>query len=102
VGGCQQKVEQGDNILFAFDAFNKTYFLKLESSHKITHVGIPITVTVIDGKTDKPISNASVWDQITDNNGHATITFTSSGTKTLKAERLDSIRSNAVQIAVLH
>jgi len=101
VGGCQQKVKQGDNILFAFDAFNKAHFLKLESSQHTTTVGNPITVTVTDGKTGTPISDASVEDQTTDNNGRAYITFTSSGVKKLKAERSDSIRSNAIVIVVI-
>jgi hypothetical protein len=99
VGGCQQETKQGDHVLWAFDAFNKTYFLKLDGPI-VAKKGMPITVTVTDGTTGAPIANAAVGDATTDASGKASITFSSTGIKTLKAERADSIRSNALVVVV--
>jgi hypothetical protein len=101
VGACQQLIEAGDDVLFAFDAFNKKHFLKLIGPTTTT-VGVPITVTVIDGTTDVPIADATVGGQKTDARGRATLVFRSPGNRELKAERAaDSIRSNALCVKVL-
>jgi hypothetical protein len=100
VGGCQQKVKQGQDLLFAFDAFNKAHILKLETSQKIIKIGSPLTVTVTDGLTGEPIYGATVGGVRTNTLGHATITFRNLGAQRLKAERSDSIRSNGIMIAV--
>ena len=101
VGGGQQLVQEGDHVLFAFDAFNKQHFLKL-TGPMTTTVGVPITVAVVDGCTNTPISGATVRGRKTDARGYVTIAFRSPGIHTLKAERdVDSIRSNALKINVL-
>jgi hypothetical protein len=101
VGACQQLIEAGDDVLFAFDAFNKKHFLKLIGPTTTT-VGVPITVTVIDGTTDVPIADAIVGGQKIDARGRATLVFRSPGNRELKAERAaDSIRSNALCVKVL-
>ena len=101
VGGCQQRIEAGDHVLWAFNAFNMKYFLKL-TGPTTTTVGVPITVTVIDGATQAPISEATVGGRKTDANGQATVVFRSPGVHSIKAERAtDSIRSNALQVTVL-
>jgi len=100
VGGCQQKVKQGDNVLFAFDAFNKKHFLKLETSNYMSKIGSLIAVKVTDGLTNQPIEGAIVGNQLTNSNGFATLAFNSLGMQKLKAERSDSIRSNAIAIYI--
>ena len=106
VGGCQQRVGFGDEVLFAFDAFNKQHFLKMTGPH-VAKVGEPITVTVKDGQNAQPIANATVGpinntgSATTDANGKAQVTFQSRGLKRLKAERSDSIRSNALRVVMV-
>jgi hypothetical protein len=100
VGGCQQKVKQGQDLLFAFDAFNKAHFLKLEISQKIIQIGYPLTVTVTDGLTGQPIDGATIGGVTTNTDGRATITFKDLGLQRLKAERYDSIRSNEIIVAI--
>jgi len=106
VGGCQQRVSSGDKVLFAFDAFSKAHFLKLTGPH-FARAGQPITVTVTDGQNGTPISGASVGpigntgSATTNAAGQAQVTFASRGVKRVKAERADSIRSNALTVGVL-
>ncbi|KAJ1307010.1 hypothetical protein OPQ81_007990 [Rhizoctonia solani] len=102
VGGCQQQVAEGDSILWAFDAFNKVFFLKLDGPTS-AKVGVPVQVRVTDGPTEVAVSGASIAgypSSISDTNGYATVTFTSAGTKKIKAQRSDSLRSNALAITV--
>lgn len=98
-GGCQQEVKSTDKILWAFNGFNKKYFLSL-SGPETAQVNQPITVTVIDGVSNVPIQGASVGGRLTDADGHATLTFNTVGVHVLKAEREDSIRSNALKVTV--
>ena len=60
----------------------------------------PITVTVTDGMTDTPLAGAIVNGASTNASGEATLSFQSYGIKKIKAERQDSIRSNAIYILV--
>ncbi|CAE6509518.1 unnamed protein product [Rhizoctonia solani] len=102
VGGCQQQVAAGDTILWAFDAYSKTFFLKLDGP-STAKVGVPVQVRVTDGPSGTNISGATIAgypSSISDNNGYTTVTFTSAGTKKIKAQRSDSLRSNALAITV--
>jgi hypothetical protein len=105
-GGCQQEVAAGQHVLWAFDAFNKSYFLKLVlTGAPRPVVGGGATFTVTDGTTGVIISGATVSDgketATTASDGTVTIKFTSPGIKTFKASRDDSLRSNGVPITVL-
>ncbi|KAK7692918.1 hypothetical protein QCA50_004556 [Cerrena zonata] len=104
VGGCQQEVKQGDEVLWAFDAFNKQYFLKLDGP-AVVKAGIPATFTVIDGATGDPIQGATVAGNghsgVTDVSGKAQLVFQARGPRFLKAERSDSIRSNRFSFLVV-
>jgi len=93
-------VKQGDNVLFAFDAFNKKHILKLETSNYMSKIGSLIAVKVTDALTNQPIEGAIVGNQLTNTNGFATLVFNSFGMQILKAEREDSIRSNAIVIDI--
>ena len=67
-------------MLWAFGAFNKDFFLKLEGP-KIAKKGQFVTIKVTDGMTSKPLAGASVEGETTNAQGEATITFLSRGLK---------------------
>lgn len=106
VGGCQQEVKTGDQILWAFDAFNKSYFLKLQASTLLARPNQKVTLTVTDGTTGVTISGADFTGgqgaavPITNSAGQSSVSFSKPGIYALKAERSDSIRSNAVVVVV--
>ncbi|PFH45225.1 hypothetical protein AMATHDRAFT_71913 [Amanita thiersii Skay4041] len=99
VGGCQQKVNAGDQILFAFVNFSAPVpALHLTGPHA-TVVGKEITVHVADGD-GKPIAGATVHGHTTDEHGNARITFNRPGKYDLKAEKTGTIRSNTLIVEV--
>ena len=101
VGGCQVELKQGDQVLWAFDAFNKNAFLKVEPVTITAKKGQSKTVTVTDGMTGKPAPGAVIDGVTTDANGKATLTFPKLGLFTYKATRFDAVRSNALLIVVV-
>jgi hypothetical protein len=96
-GGCQVELHQGDEALYAFDAFSKSAVLRLAGPGTAT-VGQPVNVTVTDTEHDVPAANASVHGATTGGDGVATVTFSEKGIYRLKAERSDAIRSNALVV----
>jgi hypothetical protein len=101
VGGCQQQVHAGDQVLFAYDFFSKAHVLKLTGPAGAAP-GQPFTVHVVDGQANPatPVAGASVGGATTDANGDATVTLTAVGDNVLKATKDDSVRSNALHVAV--
>jgi hypothetical protein len=99
VGGCQQEVASGDQVLFGFDFFSKAHLLKL-SGPASSPVGQPFTAHVVDGSNNANIDGATVGGQTTDASGNATITPATAGLLHLKADKSDSLRSNAVDVCV--
>ncbi|TFL03488.1 hypothetical protein BDV98DRAFT_504375 [Pterulicium gracile] len=99
VGGCQQQVKNGDEAMWAFDAFSKSSFLKL-SGPKTAVAGKAVTLTVKDGSTGNAVAGATVHGQISDANGQVSVVFGKKGVVTVKAEKADSVRSNAVALLV--
>ena len=95
VGGCQVKLNQGDETLYAFDAFSKAAVLRLAGPGTAT-VGQPMNVNVTDTQNDVPAANASVGGATTGTDGVATLTFSAEGIYRLKADRADAIRSNTL------
>jgi hypothetical protein len=98
--GCEFEVQKNDQVLWAYDAFNAQHFLKL-AGPGIVRKGKPFIVTVTDGSTGVPIQGATVGTSTTDANGYAVLTYTTDGVQKVKAERADSIRSNALTTLVL-
>jgi hypothetical protein len=102
VGGCQQEVHKGEEVLWAWNAFEVSHFLKLK---KAKHAA-PGTVLVTDGLTGEPIEGATVGPVnngpgvTTNAQGEATLSLTSPGKYRVKAERSDSIRSNSLVVKV--
>ncbi|MHB8233203.1 MAG: peptidase associated/transthyretin-like domain-containing protein [Solirubrobacteraceae bacterium] len=99
LGGCQQIVHPHEEVLWAFNAFEAAHLLKLKKGKRGSN-----TVRVTDGATGEPIEGATVGPinngpgATTNARGEATVTFSSPGKHRVKAERADSIRSNAVVI----
>lgn len=100
VSGCQAEVQPGDQILWAFDAFNKNAFLKVEPHAIAAKKGETKTVTITDGQTGAPVQGALIDGVTTDANGKAVLTFPKRGVFKYKATKSDAIRSNALVVVV--
>src|SRR5215207_8576465 len=98
-GGCQTKVNNGDEVLWVFDAFNKTHILKLTGPQSAT-TGSPVTVTAINADDGTPAVGATVNGTMTGADGQATLAFADAGVYRLKADRADSVRSNSIALCV--
>ena len=99
VGGCQQQVVAGDDVIFGYDFFSKSHLLRLSGPARAA-TGETFAVSVTDGETGAPLDGATVGGQTTGGDGTATVSIGSAGVHTLKAERADSLRSNGVQVCV--
>jgi len=99
--GCQQKVKEGDDVLFAYTGLHGTTgFLKL-TGPPFALLFKPVTLVVTNGVGGLPVSGAQIDGHLTDDLGRVTLTFTKVGTQTLKAEKPRWIRSNALTIQVI-
>ncbi len=94
-GGCQTRLTQGDDVVWAFDAFSKSAVLRLAGPGTAT-VGQPLNVQVTDTQTAQPAANASVNGATTGSDGVATLTLNAEGIYRLKADRSDAVRSNTL------
>jgi hypothetical protein len=99
VGGCQAIVTTGDEVLWAYDSFNKK--LLRASGPKTTRVGRVTRVKVIDTEKDKPVAGARIGGRKTNAGGIAKLRFKTAGTKRLKATASKAIRSNQLVVKVL-
>ncbi len=99
VGGCQQRVGTGDEVLWVWDAFSKAHALKL-SGPASARTGQSFGVRVTDGGTGAPISGSSIGGKLTDADGRATLSFAKAGVYRLKATRADSVRSPLLTVCV--
>ncbi len=100
VGGCQQRVSTGDEILYTFDSFGKP-LLKLEGPSRAV-AGQPVTLRVLDGVTGAPLDGATVSSAAgaSGPDGRLTVTFGTDGVQRLKAERAGAVRSNTLETCV--
>jgi hypothetical protein len=98
-GGCQQRVAQGDEVVWAFDAFSKSHALRLTGPGTAT-TGRRVAVRVTDSATGAPMPGASVAGTVTGGDGNATFSLPEPGVYRLKAERADSVRSNVLVLCV--
>ena len=102
LGGCQQQVHQGDDVLFAYSSYGQP-LLELSGAPARAATGESFTVTVQqnDGNgTRVPALAAAVAGQTTDASGHATLSFGDAGQHKFKATRADAVRSNAGSVCV--
>jgi hypothetical protein len=99
VGGCQEIVKTGDEVLWAYDAFSKQHVLRLSGPSSAT-TGQVIEVSVVDGQDGSVIAGANVGNALTGPDGRAMLSFAEPGVYKLKASRADSVRSNALGVCV--
>jgi hypothetical protein len=99
VGGCQFRLKDGQEVLWAFDAFSKARALRLSGPSAAT-VGQPIAVKVTDTADGAPLADADVRGSKTGADGVASLSFDQTGVYRLKAERADAVRSNALVLCV--
>jgi hypothetical protein len=100
VGGCQQRVGAGDQVLFTFDSFGKP-LLKLEGPARV-EAGRSAAVTVTDGTTGQPLEGATIAGVpgATGPDGRLDVSFEAEGIRSLKADRAASVRSNTLEVCV--
>ena len=99
VGGCQQQVKTGDQVLFAYDLFSKKHVLQLTGPKTATS-GKRFKVKVVDGQNGQPVAGAKVGVAHTNAQGVASTSFRGAGRAVLKADKADSVRSNALVVKV--
>ncbi len=99
VGGCQEQVMAGDDVLFALgDVFSQPLLRLQGPSHART--GAPTQVKVTDGKTNASVAGAVVAGVLSGSDGVATLTFPTAGLVRLKTEKPGTIRSNGLSLCV--
>ncbi len=100
VGGCQQRVSPGDEVLFTFDSFGKP-LLRLAGPAR-AEVGKTASVIVTDGTTGQPLEGATIAGVpgASGTDGRLQVAFATEGVTRLKAERAGSVRSNALEVCV--
>jgi hypothetical protein len=96
LGGCQIELANGDDVLYAIDAFGKPA-LKL-TGPATAAPGTPFPVSVTDAATGSAL-DAQVAGQPT-TGGTAMVRLDSVGLHRLKATRADAVRSNALEVCV--
>ncbi|KAL2065716.1 hypothetical protein VTL71DRAFT_3386 [Oculimacula yallundae] len=103
-GGCQTQPQPGDELLWAFDAFNADSFLDIQPRNATLSVGSTTTFAVraSDGSGNfSPAAGALFNGLPSDANGQVVYVPTQPGVYRLKATRNGSIRSPAVVITVI-
>ena len=101
VGGCQQVVSEGDEVLWAYDLFSKKHVLRATAAKRI-RAGRVVKVRVTDTQSGGVgVAGARIGGQKTNSKGVVKLRFRTTGTKRLKATRADSVRSNQLTVKVL-
>jgi hypothetical protein len=98
-GGCQTKVEQGDEILIAYDSFGKP---KLQlTGVRGTRSGKAFSLFVYDGiDTLNPVEGARVAGRTTNAAGRVTLRITKRGLYRFKATKDGTVRSNQHKVRI--
>lgn len=99
VGGCQQKVEAGDEVLYAVANGNEKGVLQL-TGPKTATVGKNFKLKVLNGLDKKPFAGVKLGKVKVPANGVLKVKATKKGKFVFKAEAPDAIRSNAVVVSV--
>jgi hypothetical protein len=99
LGGCGQRVNQGDEVLWAYEDLNASPLLRI-SGPGSARTGESFRVRVVDGLDGSPEQGAVVSGATTGPDGEASLSFASAGIYRLKAEKPDAIRSNAHVLCV--
>jgi hypothetical protein len=101
VGGCQQQVAHGDQLLFALGDVYLQPLLRLAGPARAT-VGEQVTLNVTNGAAGGAVAGATIGGVpgATGADGNVSATFDSPGVRVLKAESAGAIRSNAWSVCV--
>jgi len=100
-GGCQQRVQTGDRVLFAYGPYGRP-LLELTAPARAA-VGESVLVQVrqhVASAAAGPAVGVSVGGQTTAADGRVTLRFDAPGRQRLKATRADAVRSNSAEICV--
>ena len=97
-GGCQVKVESGDQVLIAFDSFGKTK-LRL-TGPRGARSGEVFALFVLDGVTGNRVAGAKVGGKTSNTQGRVLLRIRKRGLYRFKADRTDSIRSNQWKVRI--
>jgi hypothetical protein len=101
IGGCQQQVHQGDDVLFTYSVYGQPLLQLAAPARAATGQAFEVTVQQNDGGGNRtPAAGAAVAGATTDAAGHATVSFADAGQHTFKATRADAVRSNAATVCV--
>ena len=110
VGGCQQQVEDGDEILFyyggTFDNILRASGPKKVRAGRRFQVRVHAYATSYDSSGNastvvKPFEGARIGGKRTNSKGIVTLRYRTTGTKRLKATAPKSVRSNQLNVKVL-
>lgn len=97
-GGCQVKVESGDQVLVAFDSFGKRK-LRL-TGPRGARSGDVFALFVLDGVTGERVAGARVGGKTSNTQGRVLLRIRKRGLYRFKADRSDSIRSNQWKVRI--
>jgi hypothetical protein len=97
-GGCQVKVEQGDQVLIAFDSFGKKK-LKL-TGPRGARSGRVFPLFVEDGSTGQRVAGARIAGRTTNTQGRVLLRIERRGLYRFKATAPESIRSNQWKVRI--
>jgi hypothetical protein len=101
IGGCQQRVAQGDDVLFAYGDYGQPLLQLTAPARAAAGESFQVTVQENDGAGHRIAApGAAVGGTTTDASGHATLTFGDAGSHPLKATRSGAIRSNGATVCV--
>jgi hypothetical protein len=98
-GGCQVKVDQGDEILIAYDSFGKP---KLQlTGARGARSGKVFALFVYDGIDDlNPVAGARVGGKLTNTQGRVLLRIEKRGLYRFKATKPGTIRSNQHKVRI--
>jgi len=106
VGGCQQQVQEGDEVLWAYDTFSddgkfsEKPRLRLSGPERVA-VGETAVFRVVEGPNGPAVSGASIGTgRETGAGGELDIRFDGPGLQRIKASKTGTIRSNSVEVCV--
>lgn len=98
-GGCQKRVHQGDDVLWALIPFAADRALRLTGPPSAT-TGQPVSVKVTSRENPGGEPGALVGGTPTGPDGSAQLVFPSAGVYRLKAEKANAVRSNSLVLCV--
>jgi len=98
-GGCQQRIRQGDDVLWGLSPYADDRALRLSGPTTAT-TSTPVRVKVDSRANPAGEPGATVAGTTTGPDGTATLSFAEPGVYRLKAEKENAVRSNSVVLCV--